>query len=172
MLFKYSSMHFAPGGLAESLSDAFSDCSLSPLSSVFPTRPHRDTHKLNVCLSCGWRSVKSHLSSWMRTGSTKFPFLHVEPLRHRIERWCMARHVSPQTNRQWICMALRRAPPVSSVVLPQPSSDCVMTPGRTLTGFVYSLSFSSGLNKLTPWCTAVCRDTGASTQRLMHTRPG
>lgn len=86
---KYSSMHFAPGGLAEELSDALSALSLSlhfPLSF-----PH--THTPSTSLSCGWRSVKSHLSSWMRTGSTKFPFLHVEPLRHRMEWWSMARHV-------------------------------------------------------------------------------
>lgn len=79
-------------------------CSFSLLSSVFPTHAHKSTP--SISLSCGWRSVKSHLSSWKGTGSTKFPFLHVEPSRHRMEwqKHGTARLDSPQTNRWWICM--------------------------------------------------------------------
>lgn len=134
-------MHFAPGGLVEELSDALT-ASFRLLSTVFfPTHPPTHTRTTNISLSCGWWSVKSHLSSWKRTGSTKFPFLHMEPLRHGTEWQSMARHIwsSPQTNRQCICMAPRRLPRVNSVALPQPLSDCIMTPNRALTWFIFPL---------------------------------
>lgn len=72
------------------------------------TRAHTHTRTPSISLSCVWRSVKSHLSSWKGTGSTKFPFLHVKPSRHRMEWRSMARHVWSPHEPDCICMAPRR----------------------------------------------------------------
>lgn len=86
-----------------------------------------------ISLSSVWRSVKSHLSSWKRTGSTKFPFLHVEPLRHRME-WRehgTARLVSLRV-RPYL-----HGPAALTLSRLNGLSDCIMTPNRALTGFVF-----------------------------------
>lgn len=61
-------------------------------------------------------------------------------------------------------MAPRRLPWLNSLVWPEPFSDCIMTPNRALTRFL----FSFWLNKLSLYCAEVRADTGASA-RMIYT---
>lgn len=145
-------MSFARGGLAQSSVTFFA------LSLCFP---HSRSHRMS--LSCGWWSVKSYLSNWKRTGSPKFPFLRVEPLRHRMEEHGTARLVSPQTQpavSAWPC-----GPAALTSRQLTPFSDCIMTPNRALTGFVFPLLYK-GRDSINWHCREARRDTGASTRMI------